>query len=422
MAAYPEFSPLSKQSRSVLFETGSAVDVLPSLALGIYTSDAFISGALEMVPYVFGRLAGHVVDVEILTNDVYREYENACVEYSYIINMHQAKNVLSDILGSATGSFDHHGNVVSGSGDQFIELRYPKFKYAMAKNIWNAVANEVAVGGNETVYSASFTVHEEVQDYDLQDIISNDPLYSASVGNKQIAIKRVFYKTPSSCWRFYGYYGGLNVVGNLQSYGQWADDSSFQVIPVWQNKLQASMFEDHLYTRTSHYSYQIRNNKLRLFPTPDHNIDSDKFWIEFMIPTDPWAANTNGTVGDVDPNGVNNMNTLPFGNIPYDKINSIGKQWIRRYCLSLCKEVLGHGRGKITSGIPIPGDKITLNHAELFAQAKDEQEKLKEELNKVLDELVYVKLAEQEAQKMESALLVGSKIPLFVYRGQLNEY
>ena len=58
-------------------------------------------------------------------------------------------------------------------------------------------------------------------------------------------------------WRFYGYYGGLNTVGDLASYGQWADDSTFQVIPVWQNKAQAMAFEDAIYTRNSQYSYEI---------------------------------------------------------------------------------------------------------------------------------------------------------------------
>ena len=43
-------------------------------------------------------------------------------------------------------------------------------------------------------------------------------------------------------WRFYGYYGGLNAVGNLSNYGQYSDDSTFEVIPTWQNKMQAMMF------------------------------------------------------------------------------------------------------------------------------------------------------------------------------------
>ena len=52
--------------------------------------------------------------------------------------------------------------------------------------------------------------------------------------------------------------------------------------------------------------------------------------------------------------GINNMNTLPFDNVPFQNINAIGKQWIRRYALALSKETLAHIRGKFST-IPIPG-------------------------------------------------------------------
>ena len=92
-------------------------------------------------------------------------------------------------------------------------------------------------------------------------------------------------------WRFYGYYGGLNVVGNLHQYGQFADDANFELIPAWQNKLQAMAFEDNLWTRTSHYAYEIKNNKLRLFPevTTSH---PTKMWVEFTIDQEPWESNS----------------------------------------------------------------------------------------------------------------------------------
>ena len=63
------------------------------------------------------------------------------------------------------------------------------------------------------------------------------------------------------------HYGGLNVVGNLSNYGQFSDDSTFQLVPAWQNKAQAMAFEDAIYTRMSQYSYELKNNKLRLYPT-----------------------------------------------------------------------------------------------------------------------------------------------------------
>ena len=63
-------------------------------------------------------------------------------------------------------------------------------------------------------------------------------LFSGSVGKNRINVRRVYYRTPHAMWRFYGYYGGMNAVGNLSTYGMYADDSTFEVIPAWQNKLR----------------------------------------------------------------------------------------------------------------------------------------------------------------------------------------
>ena len=122
-------------------------------------------------------------------------------------------------------------------------------------------------------------------------------------------------------WRFFGYYGGLNVVGNLLYYGQYTDDSSFEIIPVWQNKLQAMAYEDHLFTRLSHYSYEIQNNRLRIYPTPQIIDTYNKMWVEFSVEPDAWSEAD--LEYDIGVSGINNMNTLPFDNLPYKNINSI---------------------------------------------------------------------------------------------------
>ena len=69
--------------------------------------------------------------------------------------------------------------------------------------------------------------------------------------------------------------------------------------------------------------------------------------------------------------------------MPFNKINSIGKQWIRRYALALCKEMLGYIRSKFGS-IPIPGENVQLNGTALVAEGKAELASLKDELNKIL--------------------------------------
>ena len=93
----------------------------------------------------------------------------------------------------------------------------------------------------------------------------------------------------------------------------------------------------------------------------------------------------------------------------------MGKQWIRKYALALCKEMLGQIRGKFTQ-IPIPGESVTLNHSELLSQAKDEQQQLKDKLMEMLKETEYQELARMSSEKAESAAktFAFSPLPIFV--------
>ena len=418
--AVTTLSPVSQTSKITLPTGSTPGDVRNNteLPFQIYSDNSavmfsqyFCTGAANQVGYTFKKLGGDVLDIEITTGSVFSAYEESVLEYSYIVNIHQAKNVLGSALGAATGTFDHHGeSTVSGSQDK-KNLRYPKWQFSYGKRIGQGMGTDAGFGGNTTIYSASVGVTEGIQDYDLQSVVEaedadSDSLIYGKVNNKKAYITRVWYKTPHAMWRFYGYYGGLNTVGDLASYGQFADDSTFEIIPAWQNKLQAAAFEDAIYTRNSHYSYEIKNNRLRLFPSPTIS-SPDQIWFEFYIRDDVFARDTEKDDG-ID--GVNNMNTLPFENIPYENINAIGKQWIRRFALALSKETLGQVRSKFGS-IPIPGEAVSLNGSDLLSQSQAEQEKLREELKTTLDELTYAKLVEKEALMTESAMGVHSKIP-----------
>ena len=416
----PTLTPASTLSAVILPITGTAGNVNAALPYKIYSdtsaplySSEFLNGAVDQVSYVYKKLGGDVLDIELTEGNVYAAYEEAVLEYCYLVNVHQATNILSNTLGNTTGSFDSKGNIQASPLSSSLEgthvaLKYPKFDYGIGRQVSEGVGAEVGLK-DSIQYSASFSVSEGKQDYDLQQILSTSEEFSASIGNKRVLIKKVYYKTPHAMWRFFGYYGGLNVVGNLHNYGQFSDDSTFQLVPAWHNKAQAMAFEDAIYTRMSHYSYEIKGNKLRLFPIP-YSGGPSQMSIEFSIPEDSWG----GT--DLKRDGVNNMNTLPIGNIPFTNINAIGKQWIRRFALALCKEILGQVRSKFGT-VPIPGESVTLNGAALLSEGKDEQEKLRTELKETLAELTYVKLAEQDAQKLENAEKTMQKIPYHIYVG-----
>jgi len=404
---------------------------------------AFLSGASDQVAYTYRKLGGDVLDIELTKEQVFSAYEEACLEYSYLVNIHQGKNVLSNVLGGSTGSFDSDGMITEAWADGnsmdktvHLSLKYPRFDFAYARRVTDGISEEANVGGSTQVHSASFAITADQQDYDLQNIIAtaaiagNIGTVPAGAGGlpgvntvngvggattddaTKILIKKVYYKTPKTMWNYYGYYGGVNVMGNLSSYGQYSDDSTFELVPAWQNKLQAKAFEESLYVRASHSSYELKNNRLRIFPTPGDSTPAN-MWVEFIVAPDTWVEDSTHRIG-VD--GINNLNTMPLQNVPYKNINSIGKQWIRRFALALSKEMLGLVRSKFSS-IPIPGNDISMNGDALISAGKEEQTALRDELKTVLDELTYGKLMEGDAETVENSNKVMGHVPMLIYSG-----
>ena len=142
-----------------------------------------------------------------------------------------------------------------------------------------------------------------------------------------------------------------------------------------------------------------------MFPSHDH-------WVKFHVELDAFATGSydNGV------EGINNINTIPFDNIPFANINSMGKQWIRKFALALCKEMLGQIRGKFTT-IPIPGESVTLNHSDLLSQAKEEQQQLRDKLSEMLKEVEYVDLAKQDQELGDAATNIFKVTPLPIFVG-----
>lgn len=420
--ALPIINPRQKSTLVKLPPTGTTANVVSSLPLGIYAnSPSFISGAADQVAFTFTMLGGQVLDIEIKEENVYAAYEAAVLEYSYILNLHQSKNSLSSFLGSPTGTFDQDGTIVSGSlSGSNSALKFPKFSLAYARNVSDEISYESGIGGSVPFYSASIDVIPNQQTYDLTRIVSDqadagnivfaNALSSSNHG--QIRVNKVYFRSPHQTWRFFGAYGGLSVVGNMNTYGQYADDSTFDVVPAWQNKLQAINYEINLYTRTSHYSYEIKNNMINLYPIPQ-SFGPKKIWFIFSFAPNPLEENANAKTGV---NGVNNINSLPFENLPFENINSIGKHWIRRYALAICKGMLSQVRGKF-GVLSIPGDTITLNYESLMTQSTEELDKLREELRTILDELTYSKMAETDAGIVENVNKIKQYIPKSIFVG-----
>ena len=90
--AVPSLNPASTSNSNVLPATGSTTNVAATLPFGMYASStSFLSGASDQVAYTYKKLGGDVLDIELTDGNVYSAYEEAVLEYSYLVNLHQSK-------------------------------------------------------------------------------------------------------------------------------------------------------------------------------------------------------------------------------------------------------------------------------------------------------------------------------------------
>ena len=118
----------------------------------------------------------------------------------------------------------------------------------------------------------------------------------------------------------------------------------------------------------------------------------------------------------MDSGVITNVSEVPYQNPTYSKINSIGRQWIFRYTLALCKEVLAYIRGKYTT-VPIPDSEATLNQQDLLTDARQEKKDLAEELDKLLETSSRSSQLELKAKEADNLRAVLAGVPVGIFIG-----
>jgi hypothetical protein len=113
---------------------------------------------------------------------------------------------------------------------------------------------------------------------------------------------------------------------------------------------------------------------------------------------------------------IGDYSNVPYDVIPYGNINSVGKQWIKKYFLALCKEVLGSIRQKYQT-IPIPGAEVTLDGGELRQEAAAEKTDLVTQLRENLEATGRKAVMEMRAEEARQVNETLAKIPLGIYIG-----
>jgi hypothetical protein len=365
------------------------------------TDTDFQSEADGLVTFIKRKLGDDILSVELTKKQIWASFEEAFCEYGSIINQYQAKSQLANLLGGATGS-------LSGS-----EQRFPRENLEFMLRRAEPYATDAGLGGSYNTMSGSISMIKNVQDYDLytdlQDADGNT-VFSNALNDPQTRLKimEVFHFSPSNSYRFFDTTSAVNYLANEFAFESFTPETIFYILPVFEDVLRAGMLDMSTRVRRSNYSYKIIGTKIRFYPLPTGTpVKPKKIWINVAFSPNPMSP----SYADATIYGVSNLSNVPFGRLAYNRINSIGRQWVRQYTLALCKELLGLIRGKFSS-VPIPGGDLTLNGSDLVTQGREDKENLKTKIMEMLEELTYSKMLEDEAAASENLTTILRNIPV----------
>ena len=363
---------------------------------GLYDSDStFSSDVDKFADWCARRLGYPIMSVELQSGSFYACFEESITEYSAQVNQFNIKDNLLHLTGQATGSNVTHKKVTPTMGRSVF--------------LSNQYGTEAGVGGNVDIKKTSITISSGSQEYDLNSLVVDGS------GSGSIEIKRVYYEGTPAMQRFFDPYattgyGTLNMVEGF-GFGNYSPAVSFTLMPLFEDLLRVQAIELNDSIRKSAYSFTLVNNKLRVFPDPE---ESSTLYLDYVDTSDrdnPLITEYSGST-DV----VSDYSNVPYDNMEYQFINDVGKQWIRKYGLALCKELLGIIRSKYGT-IPIPNADTTLDGDTLRSEASAEKDALITQLREMLEQTSRKALLEADKDEAEFLQEKLQKVPYPIYIG-----
>ena len=368
---------------------------------GLYDSDTQFSGSGatsvdRFADWAARRLGHPIMTVELNSGSFYACYEESITEYSAQVNQFNIKDNLLHLTGQATGSNVTHKRVSPTMGRSiFLSKQY---------------GTEAGVGGNVDWKKGQVSVVSGSQEYDL-----NSTFAEASESGASIEIKRVYHEATPAMQRFFDPYattgyGTINLVEGF-GFGKYSPAVSFTMMPLFEDLLRVQAIEMNDSIRKSAYTFTLINNKLKVFPDP---LEAKTLYFDYVVTSerdDPLFTEYSGSA-----NVVSDYSNVPYDNMEYQFINDVGKQWIRKYALALCKELLGMIRSKYGT-IPIPNSSTTLDGDTLRSEASAEKEFLMTQLREMLEQTSRKALLEADKDEAEFLQEKLQKVPYPIYIG-----
>lgn len=380
---------------NIAIYTGSSHFTTGSTPFGFYDTDtSFQTDADKVVKWCAQRLGYPIENIELQDIQFYAAFEEAVTVYGNEVYQWKIRENYISMEGSATGS---------ALNNQVITPNL-----ASTIKIASTYGSEAGTGGTTTWYTASMPVTAGVQNYNLNTWASA----SASLQpGDSIEVKTVFQQTPPAIVRYFDPYAGTGT--GIQSlletfnFGSYSPGINFMLMPLNFDLLKLQAIELNDQVRKSAYSFDLVNNQLRLFPIP---VADTTLLFHYIKKSERNQAFISGSATNL----VTNISNVPYNNPVYSQLNSVGKMWVFQYTLALVKEMLAYVRGKYGT-IPIPGSEVTLNQADLIADARSEKAALLEQLRGTLEDSSRTKQLEKRSMDEDFVQKTLNNVPLPLY-------
>ena len=384
----------------------SALQVTGSTPHGIYDADSeFQTDSLTTCKYVAQKLGHPVMQLEFNSGSIYACFEEAVSEYSQQINHYNTKNWL----------WEHYGNSAKESGSQMSSTGSHQAETAVGGmslfTLSEQYGQAVNVGGNATMFTGSIVITSSQQVYDLP---TEARLEESVTTENPMVVQRVFNQSPAAISKFYdpfaGTYDNIELLDSF-GFGNVSPAVSYILRPISYDLARANAIETNDLVRKSAYSFELINNKMRIFPKPESTDAGEKIYFHYYkrnSMTDVTQTKTSNKVSD--------PSNIPYKFIVYSEVNSMGRNWIRKYTLALSKELLGIIRSKYAS-LPLPNGEVSMDGEALKAEGREEKANLSEELSLFLEAVSKKEQATTEQEVANSQQEVLNKAPLKIYIG-----
>ena len=378
-----------------------------SVPFGFYNSDTqFQADAVKVAKFCAQRLGYPLVDIELQSGSFFTAFEEAVTTYGNELYAYKIRDNQLSLEGLTTGSSLNQA-LITPSFEPIVRLT-------------EQYGEEAGSGGNVNYYTGSFALTSSQQDYSFQTFMTQSG-YTGSEYQNGIEVKRVFYQEPYPASARYldpfnGFgFGGVLAAG-IVGIGGFGDGLGYLMAPLNYDMQVIQQIEMNQMIRLTNYSFEIKNDMLRIFPIPNFGAtgtdnQNARIWFEYILRDERIASSVQQT-----PDKVTNVSNAPYENPTYEYINSVGRQWIFEYTLALSKEMLGYVRGKYSS-VPIPNADITLNQSDLIAAATSEKTALIERLRAYFDETSRMASLERRANEADSKMKELQQVPYTIYVG-----